>query len=87
MRRNTDEAIARGVFGVPTLAIGDELFWGSDATQMAADFVADGCRWTDPESERLATLPVGATREVRAVRRNGAKTVAPVPGGRKGKAR
>ena len=33
--RNTDEAIARGVFGVPTLAIGDELFWGADATDMA----------------------------------------------------
>ena len=49
LRRNTDEAIARGVFGVPTLAMGDELFWGADATQMAADFVADGCRWTDPE--------------------------------------
>ena len=32
LRRNTDEAIARGVFGVPTLAIGDELFWGADAT-------------------------------------------------------
>ena len=31
LRRNTDEAIARGVFGVPTLAIGDELFWGADA--------------------------------------------------------
>ena len=37
LRRNTDEAIARGVFGVPTLAIGDELFWGADATQMAAE--------------------------------------------------
>jgi 2-hydroxychromene-2-carboxylate isomerase len=32
LRRNTDEAIARGVFGVPTIAIGDELFWGADAT-------------------------------------------------------
>ncbi|HVP88156.1 MAG TPA: 2-hydroxychromene-2-carboxylate isomerase, partial [Casimicrobiaceae bacterium] len=28
LRRYTDEAIARGVFGVPTLAIGEELFWG-----------------------------------------------------------
>jgi 2-hydroxychromene-2-carboxylate isomerase len=62
LRRNTDEAIARGVFGVPTLAIGDALFWGSDATQMAADFFAAGCRYDDPEYERLATLPVGASR-------------------------
>jgi 2-hydroxychromene-2-carboxylate isomerase len=45
LRRNTDEAIAKGVFGVPTLAIGDELFWGADATAMAADYVAAGCRY------------------------------------------
>ena len=54
LRRNTDEAIARGVFGVPTLAIGDELFWGADATAMAADFVAAGCRFDDPEYARVA---------------------------------
>ena len=63
LRRNTDEALARGVFGVPTLAIGDELFWGVDATAMAADYVAQGCRFADPEMERVAALPVGAERE------------------------
>jgi 2-hydroxychromene-2-carboxylate isomerase len=71
LRRNTDEAIARGVFGVPTLAIGDELFWGADATQMAADFVADGCRFADPESERVASLPVGASRTAVARAKSG----------------
>jgi len=30
VRRNTDEAIAAGVFGVPTMHVGDELFWGYD---------------------------------------------------------
>ncbi|HEV3241563.1 MAG TPA: 2-hydroxychromene-2-carboxylate isomerase [Casimicrobiaceae bacterium] len=62
LRRNTDEAIARGVFGVPTLAIGEELFWGADATAMAANYVANGCRYTDPEMIRVASLPVGAER-------------------------
>jgi 2-hydroxychromene-2-carboxylate isomerase len=62
LRRNTDEAISRGVFGVPTLAIGDQLFWGSDATDMALDFVASGCRFDDPEYARVATLPEGAVR-------------------------
>jgi 2-hydroxychromene-2-carboxylate isomerase len=67
LRRNTDEAIERGAFGVPTLAVGDELFWGADATAMAADYVAAGGRWTDPEYERVAALPVGASRrEARA---------------------
>ena len=28
LRANTDRAIKRGVFGVPTFAIGEELFWG-----------------------------------------------------------
>ena len=62
LRRNTDEAIARGVFGVPTLAIGSELFWGADATAMAADYVAAGCRFEDPEYARVTHLPVGAAR-------------------------
>jgi len=30
LRQQTDDAIARGVFGVPTVAVGDELFWGYD---------------------------------------------------------
>ncbi len=63
LRRNTDEAIARGVFGVPTLAIGDELFWGADATGMIADYIAAGCRYTDPEMTRVTQLPVGAERD------------------------
>jgi 2-hydroxychromene-2-carboxylate isomerase len=63
LRKNTDEAIARGVFGVPTLAIGDALFWGADATPMAAAYVAAGCRFDDPEYARVAELPVGAERK------------------------
>jgi 2-hydroxychromene-2-carboxylate isomerase len=57
LRANTDEAIARGVFGVPTLAIGDALFWGVDATEMAIDYVAAGCRFDDPEYARIDVLP------------------------------
>ena len=30
LRKNTEQAIARGLFGVPTMIAGDELFWGSD---------------------------------------------------------
>lgn len=63
LRRNTEGAVARGVFGVPTLAIGDELFWGVDATEMAMDYVAQGCRFADPEMARVADLPVGVERE------------------------
>ena len=33
LRRNTEEAIAHGVFGVPTLEIDGELFWGADSIE------------------------------------------------------
>jgi 2-hydroxychromene-2-carboxylate isomerase len=62
LRANTDEAIGRGVFGVPTLAIGGELFWGADATGMALEWLAAGGRYEDPEYARVATLPEGAVR-------------------------
>jgi 2-hydroxychromene-2-carboxylate isomerase len=65
LRRNTEEAIARGVFGVPTLIIGEELFWGVDATRLASDYVAAGCRYTDPEMDRVASLPAAAVRDAK----------------------
>jgi 2-hydroxychromene-2-carboxylate isomerase len=33
LRANTDEAIARGAFGAPTMLVGDQLFWGNDRLQ------------------------------------------------------
>lgn len=63
LRRNTDEALARGVFGVPTLAIGEALFFGVDAMEMARDYALAGCRFDDPEYDRVASLPEGAKRD------------------------
>jgi 2-hydroxychromene-2-carboxylate isomerase len=40
LRRATDAAYERGVIGVPTLAIGDELFWGDDRLEHAAAHLA-----------------------------------------------
>jgi 2-hydroxychromene-2-carboxylate isomerase len=36
LRDATDAAYDRGVFGVPTIAVGDELFWGDDRLEDAA---------------------------------------------------
>ena len=30
LKANTDDAIARGVFGAPTFFVGDKMFWGND---------------------------------------------------------
>ncbi|HVT31324.1 MAG TPA: 2-hydroxychromene-2-carboxylate isomerase [Rhodanobacteraceae bacterium] len=62
LRANTETAIADGVFGVPTLRIGSELFWGRDATPMAEDRLSHPERFASPEYRRLATLPSAAER-------------------------
>jgi 2-hydroxychromene-2-carboxylate isomerase len=36
LKEHTDEALAKGVTGIPTVAIGDELFWGDDRLEEAA---------------------------------------------------
>ena len=41
LRANTDAAVAAKLFGVPTLQIGDELFWGADALPMARAYLDD----------------------------------------------
>ena len=40
LREATDHAIALGVQGVPTVAIGDQLFWGDDKLEQAAAALA-----------------------------------------------
>ena len=34
LERDTREAIDRGVFGVPTIFVGDEMFWGNDRFEL-----------------------------------------------------
>jgi 2-hydroxychromene-2-carboxylate isomerase len=35
LRRQTEEAASRGLFGAPSCTIGDELFWGNDRLEAA----------------------------------------------------
>jgi 2-hydroxychromene-2-carboxylate isomerase len=35
LRASTEEAVARGVFGAPSLFVGDQLFFGSDHLRFA----------------------------------------------------
>ena len=62
LRANTDVAIAEGVFGVPTLAVRGELFWGFDALPMARDYLHRPDMFDQPEMKRLANLPMGVQR-------------------------
>jgi 2-hydroxychromene-2-carboxylate isomerase len=62
LRANTDWAIAQGVFGVPTLMIGKELFWGHDAFGMACDYLTDPKAFEGREMQAVETLRVGVER-------------------------
>ena len=62
LRKNTQWAIERGVFGVPTFVVGDELFWGHDAFEMLTDYLRDPAGFDDAEMRRIDALPVGVTR-------------------------
>jgi len=62
LRESTEAAAARGVFGVPTLALGDELFWGDDATAMAAAWLRERERFEDEEMRRVSNLPAAVER-------------------------
>ncbi|MDD9883563.1 MAG: 2-hydroxychromene-2-carboxylate isomerase [Gammaproteobacteria bacterium] len=64
LRANTDAAAAAGVFGVPTLALGGQLFWGLDMTGMALECLENPERFNTDEYRRLTNLPVGQARKV-----------------------
>jgi 2-hydroxychromene-2-carboxylate isomerase len=62
LRANTEAAIAAGVYGVPTLAFGGDLFWGNDAHAFALAALRNPALLDDPEMQRVGTLPVGVQR-------------------------
>ena len=62
LRQSTDEAISRGVFGVPTLFLDDQLFWGDDATDMFLAFRNEPELFDAPEFARISNITPAAVR-------------------------
>lgn len=66
---NTRAAIAHGVFGVPTMIVDGELFWGDDSLPELDAFLR-GDDPVDPNLlERWRDLPVGMSRQSAAQRK------------------
>ena len=63
LRENTSWAISRGVFGVPTIVIDDEIFWGQDSFEMALDFLQAPQSFQDEAMMAIDALPIGAMRD------------------------
>ena len=63
LQANTDEAIALGLFGVPSMQVDDKLFWGQDALPMLRAYL-QGDAWFDgPDWRAAQALPVGVRRQ------------------------
>ncbi len=62
LRQNGEDAIAAGVFGVPTAVAGGHLFWGEDSTDFLIGYLTAPDLFDDPEMARLTTLPEAARR-------------------------
>jgi len=57
----TQAAIARGVFGVPSFAVRDRLFWGYDSLPMLRQYLM-GDAWFETDREQVAQVAAGVRR-------------------------
>ena len=71
LRRNTEDAAARGVFGVPSFVAGGEVFWGADAIDFLKAFLKDPAVLHNDEMRRVDGLPVSAARKENPSRAGG----------------
>ncbi|RZL92333.1 MAG: 2-hydroxychromene-2-carboxylate isomerase [Variovorax sp.] len=57
LKANTDEAVARGVFGVPAFAVDDRLIWGFDGLPMLRAAVLDDPWFEGPQWRTAGDRP------------------------------
>lgn len=57
LKANTDEAIARGLFGVPAFVVDDRVFWGFDSLPMLRASVAGDPWFAGPQWQTAAERP------------------------------
>lgn len=62
LRQNTEQAANLGIFGVPTIAVDGNLFWGNDETEMAMEFLDDRTLFMDHDYARLEHIPDGLAK-------------------------
>jgi 2-hydroxychromene-2-carboxylate isomerase len=62
LKANTDTAVAQGVFGVPTMAVDDQHFWGLDALPMLRAYLQRDAWFGTPAWTEAGQVAVGVTR-------------------------
>lgn len=62
LKANTEAAIARGLFGVPTMEVDGRLFWGFDGLPMLREYLEGNAWFASGAWEAAAVVPTGKTR-------------------------
>ena len=62
LKKNTHDAIAQGVFGVPSFAVDDKIFWGLDALPMLREYLLQGPWFQSGDWEIPSQVGAGVTR-------------------------
>jgi 2-hydroxychromene-2-carboxylate isomerase len=62
LTRNTQRAVAQGVFGVPTFAVDGKLFWGLDALPMLREYLLGSEWFAGPGWQGAGGVRAGAAR-------------------------
>jgi 2-hydroxychromene-2-carboxylate isomerase len=60
LREATTRAVARGLFGVPTIEVDGRLFWGFDALDMVAAYLRGDAWFDGPAWDAAGVAPPGA---------------------------
>jgi 2-hydroxychromene-2-carboxylate isomerase len=63
LKANTDAAIAAGVFGVPTIEVEGQFFWGLDALPMLRAYLQGDAWFSSPDWAAAGDLPSGVVRK------------------------
>jgi 2-hydroxychromene-2-carboxylate isomerase len=62
LTQHTKDAIAAGVFGVPSYAVDDRVFWGLDALPMLRAYLEDDPSLAAAQWQAVADVPYGIAR-------------------------
>ncbi|MGE6760546.1 2-hydroxychromene-2-carboxylate isomerase [Corallococcus interemptor] len=62
VRKNTEDALAHGAFGVPSVLVDDEMFWGVDSLGHLERYLEGRDPLTRADLERWRDLPATANR-------------------------
>lgn len=60
LRQNTEEAIERGVFGVPTMMVNGQCYWGLDSLPMLKAHLQGDAALVEEDNRARMVLPFGA---------------------------